>query len=40
MAGRCATLKNDQLPEDFARRVSVNLHKCSVSAVIFEKVQF
>jgi hypothetical protein len=27
------------LPEDFAQRVSVNLHKCSAGAGIFEKVQ-
>lgn len=27
------------LPEDFARRVSVNLHKCSAGEVIFEKAQ-
>jgi hypothetical protein len=27
------------LPEDFARRVSVSLHKCSTGAANFEKVQ-
>jgi hypothetical protein len=28
-----------ELPADFARPVSVSLHKCSTGAVIFEKVQ-
>jgi hypothetical protein len=37
LASRLA--RRELLPEDFAQRVSVNLHKCSTGAGIFEKVQ-
>jgi hypothetical protein len=37
LASRLA--RRELLPEDFTGRVSVNLHKCSTGAGIFEKVQ-